>query len=147
MLDRVSNRVAIIDFGLAAMKGVSTLPMQSRGASFSIAGSPAWFAPEFHVAQQLPGLIKEGKEETSEVQGLMSMCGDGFARSPAIDIWGAGTVLLHLLLGKWGDIGTLGDGAFQTQEKPLSLFWSERCTRGVGSSTIVFGMAILHRTP
>ena len=121
MLDRVSNRVAIIDFGLAAMEGVSTLPMQSRGASFSIAGSPAWFAPEFHVAEQLPGLNAEGKGETPEVQGWMGICGSGFARSPAIDIWGAGLVLLHLLLGALGAIGMVAEGPFIPKKAAFTL--------------------------
>ena len=135
MLDRVSNRVAIIDFGLAAMKGVSTLPMQSRDACVSIVGSPAWFAPEFHVAEQLTDLKEEGRGETADAKMRLrkrGLCGSGFARSPAIDIWGAGAVLLHLLTGTaWGARGCCGKGSMKLPARCTSTLLGMDCKGSV----------------
>ena len=66
----------------------------------------------------------------------------GFPRDPAIDIWGAGLVLLHLLLGKaMGPLGMLclGGGGFEKSERCISTLLGMDCKAGLCSSASVPG--------
>ena len=99
LLDRVSNKVTIIDFGLASMAGISSRGMPSSDLECSHVGSPAWFSPEMQVADQLmKGSSKNSASE--ELKGLASkLCRPEFEKSPALDIWATGIVMVQLMSG------------------------------------------------